>query len=401
MVSFWNYSLESGLNMDALTIIIMLVLFILAMLFVFSTALLTPYIGKKNLISVILLGLIVGLAAGAFLLTPIMDDIPDFTRTIVEESVDGTDIIELDLSTNGNLTQIIQNISSINGVESVDYKGITIKIDEDFDSNTEKRLITQAINNSNENISNVIEIDDKTFLVEIAEGGDPQGVLNSIYNTFSHETYTHLRYTSMNANATVQANNVTKILNAITENEVVVLNVTGPTETQNAFFGQFMPSGTNVILASGILGVIVAIAGFFVDSLITFVNNFRKKRKKKPTEREKIKRKVVPGTDTKGSPRRNRRRRKSNSIDIFDESFDESPKQNIGSNKRFKQLTVDDFKSDDEIETTKKEKSKKRFSFFNRSSKSDSEPKQKKESRKEKKESKKQETHRFRPKRRD
>ena len=386
--------------MDALTIIIMIVLFILAMLFVFSTALLTPYIGKKNLISVILLGLIVGLAAGAFLLTPIMDDIPDFTRTIVEESVDGTDVIELDLSTNGNLTQIIQNISSINGVESVDYKGILIKIDEDFDSNTEKRLITRAINNSNQDISNVIEIDDKTFLVEIAENGDPQGVLNSIYSTFSHETYTHLRYTAMNANATVQANNVTKILNAISENEVVVLNVTGPTESQNAFFSQFMPSGTNVILASGILGVIVAVAGFFVDSLITFINNFRKKRKKKPTEREKIKRKVVPGTDTKGSPRRNRRR-KSNSIDIFDESFDESPKQNIGSNKRFKQLTVDDFKSDDEIKTTEKEKSKSRFSLFNRSSKSEIEPKQKKESRKENKKSKKLGTPRFRPKRRN
>ena len=166
--------------MDALTIIIMMVLFILAMLFVFSTALLTPYIGKKNLISVILLGLIVGLAAGAFLLSPIVEDIPDFTRTIVEESVDGTDVIELDLSTNGNLTQIIQNISSIGGVEKVDYNGITIKIDEEFDSDTEKRLLTQALNNSNENITDVIEQNNNTFLVVIAEGGDPQGVLNSI-----------------------------------------------------------------------------------------------------------------------------------------------------------------------------------------------------------------------------
>ncbi len=386
--------------MDALTIIIMIVLFVLAMLFVFSTSLLTPYIGKKNLVSVILLGLIVGLAAGAFLLTPIMDDIPDFTRTIVEESVDGTDVIELDLSTNGNLTNIIQNISSINGVERIDYEGITIKIDEDFDSNTEKRLIMRALNNSNKQISNVIEQDNKTFIVVISEDGDPQEVLNSIYNTFSHETYTHLRYTAMNANATVQANNITKILAKISENDVVVLNVTGPTETQNAFFSQFMPSGTNIILASGILGVIVAIAGFFLDALVTFVNNFRKKRKKKPSEREKIKRKVVPGTETKGSPRRNRRRR-SSSIDIFDESFDESPKQNIGSNKHFKQLTVDDFNSDDELKTTKKEKPKKRFSFFNRSSKKDTKSEEKKESRNEENKSKKRGTPRFRPRKRN
>lgn len=389
--------------MDALTIVIMIVLFILAMLFVFSTALLTPYIGKKNLISVILLGLIVGLAAGAFLLTPIIDDIPDFTRTIVEESVDGTDVIALDLSTNGNLTQIVQNISSIYGVESVDYTGITIKIDEDFDSETEKTLLKQAINNSNKDVANVVDQGNNTFFVVIAENGDPQSVLNSIYTTFSHETYTHLRYTSMQANATVQANNVTKIMNSIAENDVVILNVTGPTETQNAALSHLIPNGGNLILASGILGIIVAVAGFFVDSLINFVNNFRKKRKKKPTEKENIKRKVVPGTNNKGSPRRNRRRQ-SKSIDIFDDSFDESPKQNIGSNKRFKQLTEDDLKSDKIIneKTDKKEKSKRRFSLFNRSSKSDNKPTQtKKESRKENNNSNKRRTPRFKPKRRE
>lgn len=385
--------------MDALTIVIMLVLFILAMLFVFSTALLTPYIGKKNLISVIALGLIVGLAAGAFLLTPIVDDIPDFTRTIVEESVSGTDVIQLELSTNGNLTQIINNISSISGVESVDYKGITIKIDEDFDSPTEKRFIKNAINYSNEDISNVYEVDNKTFLVEISEGGDPQGVLNSIYNTFSHETYTHLRYTAMEANATVQANNVTKIMNELSKNDVVILNVTGPTEVQSDALNNIMPNGNNVILLSGVLGVIVAIAGFFVDTLITYFNNFKNRKKKKPTEREKIKRKVVPGTETKGSPRRNRRR-KHNSIDIFDESFDESPKQNIGSNKHFKQLTVDDFNTEEEVKQAKEKKSKSRFSFLRKSSEPDDKPHEFNESGTKKKRSKRG-TPRFRPKRRD
>ena len=386
--------------MDALTIIIMLILFVLAMLFVFSTALLSPYIGKKNLISVILLGLIVWLAAGAFLLSPIADDIPDFTRTLVEESVSGTDEIELDLSTNGNLTQIIQNISSINGVEKVKYTGITIKIDEDFDSETEKTLIKQALNYSNEDITDVVDEGNNTFFVVISENGDPQGVLNSIYSTFSRETYTHLRYTSMQANATVQANQVTRIINELTQNDVVILNISGPTETQSAALNSIIPDQNNIILVSGIVGIIVAIAGFFGDSLITFINNFRKHRKKKPSESEKIKRKVVPGTDTRGSPRRNRRKRKANSIDIFDESFDESPKQNIGSNKRFKQLTVDDFKSDEKIaEEAKKEKSS-RFSF-RRSSKSDEKSEDKKESRNRKDKSKKRGVPRFRPKRRD
>ncbi|RAP53471.1 MAG: hypothetical protein BZ138_00855 [Methanosphaera sp. rholeuAM270] len=384
--------------MDALTIIIMMVLFVLAMLFVFSTALLTPYIGKKNLISVILLGLVVGVAAGAFLLTPIANDMPDFTRKIVEESVNGEDVIELDLSTNGNLTQIINNISSINGVKKVDYDGITIKIDEEFDSDTEKRLITQAINNSNDQIINVIDEGNNTFFVEMSETSDPQGVLSSIYKTFTHETYTHLRYTAMQANVTVDANDVTRIMNQISENDVVILNVTGPTETQSAALNQIIPTGNNVLIFSGILGVVVAAAGFFVDSLITFIGGFRKKRKKKPSQRENIKRKVVPGTENrKGSPRRNRRK-KQKSIDIFDDSFNESPKQNIGSNKRFKQLTVDDFKEEESVNEGKKGKSGKRFSVFNRSS--DDEVVTKK-SQKETKSSNKGGRRRFRPKRKE
>ena len=120
--------------MDALTIIIMLILFVIAMIFVFSTALLTPYLGKKNLISVILLGFIVGAVGGAFLLSPIVDDIPDFSRTIIEENVEGTDEISMGLSTNRNITQTIENISSISGVNNVAYTGIEIRMDEEFDS---------------------------------------------------------------------------------------------------------------------------------------------------------------------------------------------------------------------------------------------------------------------------
>ena len=116
--------------MDAITVIIMIVLFVLAMVFVFSTALLTPYIGKKNLISVILLGLVVGIVGGAFLIAPMVGDLPDVTRAVVEESVEGTDNIKLELSTNGNLTEILNNISSITGVEKVSYDGISFKINE-------------------------------------------------------------------------------------------------------------------------------------------------------------------------------------------------------------------------------------------------------------------------------
>lgn len=386
--------------MDVITVIIMFVLFLLAMIFVFSSALLTPYIGKKNLITVVILGLVVGIVAGAFLAAPIVEDLPDFTRTVVEESVAGTDVVELELSTNGNLTEIINNISSIEGVEKVDYNGITFKVDEPFVTDSDKERFIAFLTGANSNITGIDEISNDTYYVKMSEEADPQGILDSIYYSFGQQTYIHLKYTSMQANATVKANNITKIIDAIGKNDAVVLNITGPTEDMISQINKYLPNQVNAVLMSGVLGVLVALAGFFVDSLFTFVNNFRKKRNTS-SDRERIKRKVVPGTEN-----RKTRSRKVNkdSIDIFDESFNESPKQTIGSNKRFKQLTEDDLKerknkaSNDIFE--KKEKSKKGLSFsrFKKSSKSDKESAEsntKKSSRK----NRKRQAPRVRPKR--
>lgn len=327
--------------MDVITVIILFILFLLAMVFVFSSALLTPYIGKKNLLTVLLLGLVVGIVAGAFLVAPIVTELPDFTRTVVEESVEGTDIVQLELSTNGNLTQIIQNVSSIEGVDKVDYDGITFKIDEPFGTDSDKSRFLGFLNGTNENITDVSEISNDTYFVTMDKEGDPQGVLDSIYYTFGQQTYAHLKFTSMQANATVKANNITKILKALNGSDVVVLNITGPTEDMINSINKYIPNQLNSVIFSGILGMVVALAGFFVDSIFTVITKFRKKRNTS-SDRERIKRKVVPGTENRRS-----RSKKPNrdSIDIFDESFDESPKQTIGSNRRFKQLNEDDLKS--------------------------------------------------------
>ncbi|MBE6494554.1 MAG: hypothetical protein E7Z84_08140 [Methanosphaera stadtmanae] len=346
--------------MDALTIVIMIILFILALIFVFSTALLTPYIGKKNLLSVMILGLVVGTVGGVFLISPIVDDLPDFTRTIVEESVEGTDNLELELSTNGNLTETIHNISSIKGVENVSYDGITFITTSGFDTDYQRAAFLEALNNSN-NVSSVIDQGNNTYYVKIAENGEPQVVLDKIYSTFSTYNYIHLRYTSMRANATVQANNITGVMKQISNTDAVILNVTGPTEDNIKMISQYLPNQTNVILLSAVLGVIVALSGFFVDSIYNFTTKFRKNRNKQ-TDRDRIKRKVVPGT-----PRRrtnNQKVRKRDSIDIFDDSFENSPKQTIGSNRKFEPMTEEASKE------TKKEskKSKGRFSkLFGRS----------------------------------
>ncbi len=323
--------------MNTLTIVIMLILFVLAMIFVFSTALLTPYIGVRNFLAVVGLGLVVGVVGGAFLLSPIVDDIPDFSRTIIEDTVEGSDHLEMNLSTNGNLTEIIQNISSINGVENINYDFIEYRMNDDFDNSAYRSMFFSALNNSNDNISSIEDMGDSVYRVHIKEGGDPQSVLSSIYDTFKYQNYVSLRYTAMPAQADVNASNVTNIMNQVNDAGAIITSVTGPTEDRIEFVESHTPNSTDVILLSGVLGVIVALAGFFIDSLYSLIDRRRRNRRRTESSRDRIKRKTIPETD------RNRRSfsqdvPRNDSIDIFDDSFEESNKQNIGSNRNFEQL---------------------------------------------------------------
>lgn len=383
--------------MDALTIIIMLILFIIAMIFVFSTALLTPYIGKKNLVSILLLGLIVGGVGGAFLLSPIVGDIPDFSRTIIEENIEGTDEISMGLSTNRNVTQLIENISSISGVQKVTYQGIEIRTDEPFESPAMKETFFSRIRASSSSIEDVEDMGNNSYFIKIKENGDPQQVLSAIYDVFGAETYVHLRYTSMDANATVSANNVTKIMNAIADSGAIIHNVSGPTEDQVAIVNKYTPNSTDIVIISAIVGVIVALVGFFIDSIFSFRK--RRKKAKKESTRDQIKRKTVPKSQRTMPKSRKHKKNipQSNSIDIFnDESFENSSKQTIGSNRDFKQLTKDDFKEESQKqEDNSKSKSKK--GIFGRFKKS----KDKKDKKEDKQSGSQRQVPKIKPRRRD
>ncbi|MDO5852144.1 MAG: hypothetical protein Q4Q23_06620 [Methanobacteriaceae archaeon] len=336
--------------MNAFMIIVMLILFILALIFVFSTALLTPYIGKKNLIAIIGLGLIVGVIGGAFLISPVVNDVPELARTIIEDTTTGTDVIELELSTNKNLTGIINNISSIDGVKSVEYDGILIKTDV-FELPTYESQILRNLNASNGNFTNIKKVGNEQYFLKMANNSDPQQALDSIYNTFKYNSYAHLKYTSMTATVEVDASKITSVMNSISKDDAVILNVSGPTEDTMSQINSLLPNSNNCIIFCGVLGVIVALIGFFIDGIFTWFNNLRHKNKKNnviSSRNKNIKRKVVPGTESQYEPKKKSRENKSNR---FTGVFKKNKKK---SSKNTEKPSIHDFDKSEENKSKNK-----------------------------------------------
>src|SRR5690606_7190894 len=101
--------------------------FFLLLAFVFSTALLTPLIGKKNLLFVVALGFVVGIIGGAFFIAPVFNDIPGMVRGIHQSTSDSPEIIEANISTDVDVNKVISDIITLEGVQGVETVGITLK----------------------------------------------------------------------------------------------------------------------------------------------------------------------------------------------------------------------------------------------------------------------------------
>lgn len=252
--------------METLFVIVMIILFFLLMAFVFSTALLTPLIGKKNFIFVIGLGFIVGVIGGAFFIAPVYDDLPDMARGFYMSTTNQQEVINLNISTDSNVNQAIEEIKQIPGVQSVESGEITVKtttISSAWKSNLESR-----IKNANNNITSGTIVSNDTMLVQIKPGSDPTDVIKKLKSWMVLVSGVDVRFSIVQVNVVVDASKVDEVVKQLPQGEVVVTGINGPIEKEIQTLKNSLPSKNNIIFFCGLFGVIVGLLGMFIDSII-------------------------------------------------------------------------------------------------------------------------------------
>lgn len=265
--------------METLFVFVMIVLFILLMAFVFSTALLTPLIGKKNLLFVIGLGFVVGLIGGAFFIAPVYNDLPDMARAIYMSTSDQQEIITLNISTDSDVNQAIADVKKIPGVISVESGKITVKttqINSDWKSSLELRMTT-AVNN----ITSGKIVSNDTIMVQLKPGSDPTKVIKQLKNWMMLVSGINIRFSIVEVKVMVDASKVDDVVKELPQGEVVVNHISGPVEKEIQTLEKTMPPNNNVILLCGFLGAIVGLAGLFIDSILQGLRVLRDRLLKK------------------------------------------------------------------------------------------------------------------------
>jgi len=263
--------------METIAVIIMAVLFVVLMTFVFSTALLTPIIGKKNLLFVVSIGFIVGLIGGAFFIAPIMDDIPGIASSFYLSTSSDVETLNLDVSTNVDINQFVDSAKQIDGVKSVEITGITLKTTQFSDK--WKAILSNRISVSNKGIKSAQVLSNDTINIEMQDQADPQDVIKKLNSWLMLVGAIGIKYSIAHATAQVESGKVYSASEQFSKNAVVT-GVNGPTQDKINYIKSIIPNKTNVVILCGFIGILVGLAGVFIDTLMGLFDGFKDRIRK-------------------------------------------------------------------------------------------------------------------------
>ena len=258
--------------METIAVILMVILFLVLMVFVFSTALLTPIIGKKNLIFVVLMGFMVGIIGGAFFISPIMDDIPNIASAFYQSTSTDLDTLYLDIPDSVDVNQFIDATKNIDGVKNVTVTGITIKTYgfSDYWKNT----LENRIPVSNTNITSVQIQGNDTLNIQIKNGSDPKSTIKSLDDWLMLIAGIGTSYSAVHLNVQTDPSKTNQIENQLSQT-VVISSIKGPTQDKINSLKAILPNPSNVIILCGFIGMFVGLAGVFIDSILGIFDSIK------------------------------------------------------------------------------------------------------------------------------
>jgi len=260
--------------MDVLVVIIMLVMFIFMMVFVFSTALLTPMIGKRNLLFVLSLGFIVGLVGGAFFISPLYDDMPDMARSVFTISTGSPEVIHINMSTDNDVNTFIANTKKLNGVKDVQSTEITLKTNSfnitDWQSTLEERIPVLE-----SDVKEVQVPNNETIVLILNQNNNPTQLVKNIDDWLKLVGGIEILTNTAELSITVDPSQVDAVSAQLPQDQVVINNVTGPVEDQINSFKKNLPDRTTIVLICGFIGLLVGATGLFIDSISQMLDRIK------------------------------------------------------------------------------------------------------------------------------
>ncbi|AMK15225.1 hypothetical protein [Methanobrevibacter olleyae] len=264
--------------MDLITGIIFFILFIIIMVFAFSMGILSPYVGRKEIISIIAIGFVLGAIGGYFFINPIYEESPYVIGNIQGLFTMDSEVINLNVPSTSNISDVTNKIKNINGVNSVTTNGFELKtshIKNDTMVYVENYLKRDSEIESYKVTSNSISVD-------LKNDASSTTTLVSLVNWLNNNAGVSSEFAFVHIQVFVNANDLIEVKDILKDNHYTIISIEGPVQDTIHYFNENLVPNYVIVFFTGIVGVIVAMVGVFVEPLTNFTRRFKKNRFNRP-----------------------------------------------------------------------------------------------------------------------
>ena len=257
--------------MDVFSGVLFIFLFLIIMVIVFSMGLISPYIGKKEIAFIIIIGFVLGGVGGYFFIEPIYEESPYVTATIYGLFTTDDESINLILPTSSNVSQISSEILNQDGVNSISTNGFDLKTNSY--TNSQQIMIKNHLNSMKDIKS--YKLNNDIISVDLAEESQSTATLGSLVSWLS-QNHISSEFAFIHLQVNVQPSSVKDVKTYLQDKHYTVHSVEGPIQSLISSSSNSLLSEWIIVIITGIIGSIVAIAGIYAENLVGF---FRKRKR--------------------------------------------------------------------------------------------------------------------------
>ena len=260
--------------MDVIVTIIYIILFIIMMVFVFSIAMLKPFMSKKEMLLILGVGFFIGALGGAFFLSPIYSDMPEIA-TAIEKVIPGNEeTLYLDVSSATDINKLESDLSKIEGFKSLEETGVSIPLWSFTDR--EFKFFNSTVPNIDSHFSNYT-VNKTSGVINIALNlYSSSQALKSFADWYRANFGGPINYAQVHVKIVIASSAYDQVKQTLLEKGIVASSVEGSVQSSIDNSNSSMISNTHFVLACGGVGVIVAVLGLFFESFVVGKRRFNR-----------------------------------------------------------------------------------------------------------------------------
>ena len=264
--------------MTIITSIIYIVLFIIMMIFVFSIGMLRKYMPKREILLVLAVGFFIGAIGGAFFLDPVYDELPQAATAFEKTMPNNDETLYLDLSSSVDTDELRSELSSMQGFKSFEETSISIPM-WSFNE-AEHDYFSSIVGNIDSHYKNY-NVTSNSIEIALEENYTSSQALKSFSDWYKLVYDDTISYAQIKAVLVVDSTQLDKFEQALLNKGIVASKVEGPIQDTINNTNASMLSNTEFTLVCGGVGVIVALLGVCMDSIVPLYRRFDKFMKTK------------------------------------------------------------------------------------------------------------------------